>query len=74
MHCPQWRTTTTIISTHSINDIEKKYYADGENAYDMRKWLKPRKGSHKGTLAEAPSTPQREEDGVQHDLEHGRAT
>lgn len=39
----------------------------------MRKWLKPRKGSCKGTALEAPATPQREED-VQHDLDHDKRT
>jgi ribosomal protein S18 acetylase RimI-like enzyme len=28
---------------YEINDIEKSYYADGENAYDMRKQFKPKK-------------------------------
>lgn len=28
----------------SINDVEAKYYADGEDAYDMRKMLEPKKG------------------------------
>ena len=30
--CPQW-------CVASINDIEAKYYADGEDAYDMRHYL-----------------------------------
>ena len=25
-----------------INDVEPRYYADGEDAYDMRKYLKPK--------------------------------
>ena len=28
----------------SINDVEAKYYADGEDAFDMRKQLQPKKG------------------------------
>lgn len=67
------QTCAGVNRRHSINDVEKKYYADGENAYDMRKWLKPRQVSCK-TLADAPLTPQREEEGVHHDLEHGRAS
>lgn len=31
---------------YEINDIEAKYYADGEDAYDMRKQLKGRKHHH----------------------------
>ncbi len=66
--------TTSLLPSHSINDVEKKYYADGENAYDMRKRLKPRKGAKGGDPslppAQAPLTPQREEE-VRHDLEHG---
>ena len=29
---------------YDINDIEKGYYADGEDAYDMRKYFKNRPG------------------------------
>lgn len=32
---------------YEINDVEKGYYADGENAYDMRKQFKPKKGPTK---------------------------
>jgi len=35
-----------------INDIEAKYYADSEDAYDMRKYLKP-KNAKKGADADA---------------------
>lgn len=31
---------------YKIHDIEAKYYADGEDAYDMRKQLKGRKHHH----------------------------
>lgn len=31
-----------------IHDTEAKYYADGEDAYDMRKHLKGKKAKHKG--------------------------
>lgn len=36
-----------------VHDIEKKYYADDEDAYDMRKDLKthPRKRKNKGEAA-----------------------
>ena len=30
----------TQILGYDIHDIEEKYYADGENAYDMRKYFK----------------------------------
>lgn len=37
-----------------IHDEEKGYYADGEDAYDMRKYLKPRKeASANGTQGES---------------------
>ena len=32
---------------YAIRDVEKGYYADGENAYDMRKQFKPKKGPTK---------------------------
>ncbi|KAK4493572.1 hypothetical protein RD792_005706 [Penstemon davidsonii] len=31
---------------YKIHDVEAKYYADGEDAYDMRKQLKVRKQHH----------------------------
>lgn len=31
---------------YTIHDVEAKYYADGEDAYDMRKQLKERKHHH----------------------------
>lgn len=31
---------------YKIHDVEAKYYADGEDAYDMRKQLKGRKQQH----------------------------
>ncbi len=34
---------TTAVRARSIHDREAKYYADGEDAYDMRKRLKPAK-------------------------------
>lgn len=36
-----------------IHDIETKYYADSEDAYDMRKWFKPKKG---GAGASTPTS------------------
>lgn len=35
---------------YSINDVEAKYYADGEDAFDMRKNLDPKKMGHGGSL------------------------
>lgn len=31
---------------YKIHDVEAKYYADGEDAYDMRKYLKGNKQNH----------------------------
>jgi peptide alpha-N-acetyltransferase len=33
----------------SINDIEKGYYADGEDAYDMRKTFKTKENDKEDT-------------------------
>ena len=37
-------------STHlcSVHDVERKYYADGEDAYSMRKLFKPMPENGKG--------------------------
>jgi len=41
---PPWSLLTrSARPARSINDREAKYYADGEDAYDMRKKLKPAK-------------------------------
>ncbi len=41
---PPWcLLTRSARPARSINDREAKYYADGEDAYDMRKKLKPAK-------------------------------
>lgn len=56
-NCVEWRTcmlasqsrvlplnlTTACLLSRSINDVEKSYYADGEDAFDMRKMLEPKK-------------------------------
>lgn len=36
---------------YEVNDREEKYYADGEDAFDMRKWFHAR-----GSAEEAPSS------------------
>lgn len=36
----EWRSHTHQHRFCSVNDIEEKYYADGEDAYDMRKPFK----------------------------------
>ena len=36
-------TACADVRARSIHDREAKYYADGEDAYDMRKRLKPAK-------------------------------
>ena len=33
---------------YKIHDVEAKYYADGEDAYDMRKQLKGKQSHHHG--------------------------
>lgn len=33
---------------YKIHDVEAKYYADGEDAYDMRKHLKGKQNHHHG--------------------------
>ena len=33
---------------YKIHDVEAKYYADGEDAYDMRKQLKGKQSPHHG--------------------------
>lgn len=43
--------TTTL--GYEINDVEAKYYADGEDAYDMRKLLTSKSPKHK-ELADSP--------------------
>ena len=46
---------------YTINDIEKGYYADGEDAYDMRKYFKDTKDAKpadaKATLADGAAAP-----------------
>ena len=50
---------------YTINDIEKGYYADGEDAYDMRKYFKetPKDGGKadnaKPTLADGAPAPEK---------------
>ena len=34
--------------TPDVHDVEEKYYADGENAFDMRKRFRKPKGNEKG--------------------------
>lgn len=39
-----------------INDIDLKYYANGEDAYEMRKYFKEKKGKSAKAKQEAPAT------------------
>lgn len=38
---------------YRITDVEAKYYADGEDAYDMRKTLKPKAESSSDSKVES---------------------
>lgn len=35
------RETPSPTTQHRVQDVEAKYYADGEDAYEMRKWFNP---------------------------------
>jgi N-alpha-acetyltransferase 10/11 len=37
----------SVTLNYQVNDVEKGYYADGEDAYDMRCYFKPPKESTK---------------------------
>ena len=37
----------TQILEYDIHDVEEKYYADSENAFDMRKYFKKKEGKDK---------------------------
>ena len=41
----------SVTLNYEVNDIEKGYYADGEDAYDMRCYFKPKKSEEPPTDA-----------------------
>ena len=41
----------SVTLKYEVNDVEKGYYADGEDAYDMRCYFKPQKSEEPPTDA-----------------------
>ena len=45
----------SVTLQYEVNDVEKEYYADGEDAYDMRCYFKKPKKSEEPPIEEALS-------------------